>query len=150
MLNNRKTRPAKAEKTPERLDNSRFTPANRRRLSAPALRTLLAIADLWGLTEEQRLLALGYPSRSTYHNWCKQAREHGAFTLDVDVLTRISAVLGIHQGLGILFATEQLGVEWLRTPHTALVFGGRPPLPFVTSGSQDRVPLVGLFLGGAA
>jgi hypothetical protein len=35
----------------------------------------------------------GYPSRSTYHNWCKQAREHGAFTLDVDVLTRISAVL---------------------------------------------------------
>jgi hypothetical protein len=28
---------------------------------------------------------LGYPSRSTYHNWCKQAREHGAFTLDVDV-----------------------------------------------------------------
>ena len=67
---------------------------------APALRTFLAIADLWGLTEEQRLLVLGYPSRSTYHNWCKQAREHGAFTLDVDVLTRISAVFGIHQALG--------------------------------------------------
>ena len=98
---------------------------------------------------KQRLLALGYPSRSTYHNWCKQAREHGAFTLDVDVLTRISAVLGIHQGLGILFPTEQLGVAWLRTPHSAVVFGGRPPLDLVTSGAQDGLLTVRRFLDGA-
>jgi hypothetical protein len=32
----------------------RFEPANRRRLSRPGLRTSLAIADLWVLTEEQR------------------------------------------------------------------------------------------------
>src|SRR5260370_11831168 len=137
MRNDPETRPSEAAKGPQRLDNSRFAPANRRRLSAPALRTFLAIADLWGLTEEQRLLILGYPSRSTYHNWCKQAREHGAFTLDVDVLTRISAVLGIHQGLGILFPTEQLGVEWLRTPHSAVVFGGRPPPDLVTRRSHE-------------
>ena len=36
---------------PQRLDASRFDPANRRRISAPALRTFLAIADLWGLRE---------------------------------------------------------------------------------------------------
>ena len=134
---------------PQPLDNGRFAPANRRRLSPPALRTFLAIADLWGLTEEQRLLALGYPSRSTYHNWCKQAREHGSFTLDVDVLTRISAVFGIHQALGILFPTERLGVEWLRTPHNAIVFGGRSPLDLVTSGSQDCLLTVRRFLDGA-
>ena len=149
MRNDHETRPSEAAKEPQRLDNSRFAPANRRRLSAPALRTFLAIADLWGLTEEQRLLILGYPSRSTYHNWCKQAREHGAFTLDVDVLTRISALLGIHQALGILFPAEQLGVEWLRTPHNAVVFGGRPPLDLVTSGSQDGLLLVRRFLDGA-
>src|ERR1700731_37583 len=137
MLSNRKTRPAKAERAPPRLDVSRFAAANRRRLSAPALRTFLAIADLWGLTEEQRLLVLGYPSRPTYHNWCKQAREHGAFTLDVDVLARISAMLAIHQALGILFPTERLGVEWLRTAHNAVVFGGRAPIDLVTSGSQN-------------
>jgi hypothetical protein len=134
---------------PQQLDPARLAPANRRRLSAPALRTFLAIADLWGLTEEQRLLVLGYPSRSTYHNWRKQAREHGAFTLDVDVLTRISAVLGIHQGLGILFSTEKLGVEWLRTPHKSVVFGGQPPLVLVTSGSQDGLLTVRRFLDGA-
>src|ERR1700675_4500315 len=107
MLNDREPHATKTEKGPHRLDNSRFAPANRRRLSAPALRTFLAIADLWGLAEEQRLLVLGYPSRSTYHNWCKQAREHGAFTLDVDVLTRISAILGIHRGLVILFPADR-------------------------------------------
>src|SRR6476661_7393136 len=149
MLNNREPTSAEAEKGPQRLDNSRFAPANRRRLSAPGLRTFLAIADLWGLTEEQRRLVLGYPSRSTYHNWCKQAREHGAFTLDVDVLARISAVLGIHQALGILFPIERLGGEWLRTAHNAVVFGGRPPLDLVTSGSQDGLLSVRRFLDGA-
>jgi len=149
MRNDHEPRPSEAAEGPQRLDISRFAPANRRRLSAPALRTFLAIADLWGLTEEQRLLILGYPSRSTYHNWCKQAREHGAFTFDVDVLMRISAMLGIHQGLGILFQTEQLGVKWLRTPHNAVVFGGRPPLDLLTSGSQDGLLLVRRFLDGA-
>ena len=41
-----------AREAPQRLDLSRFAPANRKRLSAPALRTFLAIADLWGLNEE--------------------------------------------------------------------------------------------------
>ncbi|MBY3074079.1 DUF2384 domain-containing protein [Rhizobium laguerreae] len=134
---------------PQRLDMERFAPANRKRLSAPALRTFLAIADLWGLSEEQRLLMLGYPSRSTYHNWAKQAREHGAFTLDVDTLTRISAVLGIHQALGVLFSDERAGVAWLRTPHQAPVFGGHPPLDIVTNGTQDGLMTVRRFLDGA-
>lgn len=134
---------------PRQIDVSRFAPANRRSLSPPALRTFLAIADLWGLTEEQRRLVLGYPSRSTYHNWCKQAREHGAFTLDLDVLMRISAILGIHQGLRILFAEERLGVDWLRTPHSATVFGEQPPLALLTSGTQDGLLTVRRFLDGA-
>src|SRR4051812_16614419 len=74
------------ESGPERLDQRRFAPANRKRLSAPALRTFLAIADLWRLTEEERRLVLGLPSRSTFHNWVKLAREHGELTLSVDVL----------------------------------------------------------------
>jgi hypothetical protein len=131
------------------LDLSRFAPVNRRRLSAPGLRTFLAIADLWGLNEEQRRLILGYPSRSTYHNWCKQAREHGSFMLDVDVLTRISAVLGIHQALGVLFADEHDGVAWLRQPHDAPVFGGHPPLDLVVNGTQDGLMMIRRFLDAA-
>jgi len=113
------------------------------------LRTFLAIADLWELTEEERRLVLGFRSRSTYHNWCRQARAHGTIILDVDVLTRISAVLGIHQALGILFPDEHAGIAWLRGPHKALVFGGQAPIDLVTSGSQDALLTVRRFLDGA-
>lgn len=134
---------------PDRLNDARFAPANRRRLSAPALRTFLAIADLWGLNETERRMILGLPSRSTYHGWVKLARGHGEVTLDVDVLTRISAVLGIHQALGILFETEREALQWLRGPHDGLVFGGQPPLALVTSGTQDGLLTVRRFLDAA-
>ena len=137
------------EAGPPLLDASRFSPANRRRLSAPALRTFLAIADLWKLGEEERRLVLGYPSRSTYHNWAKLAREHRDVTLDVDTLTRLSIVLGIHQALGVLHETENEGVAWLRGPNAATGFGGRPPLALMTGGSQDGMMTVRRFLDAA-
>jgi hypothetical protein len=137
------------EPGPQMLDASRFAPANRRRLSGPGFRTFLAIADLWGLSEEQRRLILGYPSRSTFHNWARAVREHADITLDVDVLTRISAVLGIHQALGVLFETERQGLDWLKGPHDAPLFGGRPPLDLVTSGTQDGLISVRRFLDAA-
>ncbi len=134
---------------PAPLGPARFDPANRRRLSAPALRTFTAIADLWGLSEEQRRLVLGYPSRSTYHNWMKLAREHGVVTLDVDALMRLSAVFGIHQALGVLFPSEAEAIAWLTGPHAAPVFGGQPPLALVTAGSLDGLMLVRRFLDAA-
>lgn len=137
------------EPEPPRLDVAAFDPATRRRLSGPGLRTFLAIADLWGLGEDQRRRILGLPSRSTFHNWARAVREHRPITLDLDVLTRISAVLGIHQALGILHASEAEGIAWLRGPHQATVFGGRPPLDLVTSGSQDALLTVRRFLDAA-
>ena len=134
---------------PQALDASRFYAANRRRLSAPAMRTFTAICDLWRLSEAQRLLILGCPSRSAYGNWTKAAREHEEITLSVDVLTRISAVLGIHSALGILHASESDGVAWLKGPHAALLFGGHPPMDLVISGTQDGLMTVRRFLDAA-
>ncbi|HYI84894.1 MAG TPA: antitoxin Xre/MbcA/ParS toxin-binding domain-containing protein [Acetobacteraceae bacterium] len=118
-------------------------------MSGPGLRTFNAIADLWDLTEGERLLVLGSPSRSTYYGWLKAAREHTDVTLSVDTLTRVSAVLGIHKALKILFATEREGIEWLRGPHRAAVFGGRPPLDLVICGTQDGLMTVRRFLDAA-
>lgn len=133
--------------TPEVI-TSRFGPTNRRKLSAPGFRTFLAIADLWKLTEVQCLLVVGYPTRRTYHNWRKRAGEHRAFTLNVDTLTRISAVLGIHQRLGILFSAERAGIKWLRTPNSVIIFGASPPLDLVTCGTLDGLLTVCQFLDG--
>jgi hypothetical protein len=88
------------------LDQIRFAPANRKRLSGPGLRTFLNIADRWSLTHDQRRLILGSPSQSTYTGWCGRARRKQPLMLSVDVLMRISAVLGIHQALGVLFPDE--------------------------------------------
>ena len=130
-------------------DAARFSAANRRRLSGPGLRCFHVIADLWDLTEEERLLVLGMPSRSTYYGWAKTAREHGEVTLSADTLTRVSAVLGIHKALQILFATERDGLHWLRGPHGAPLFGGQPPMALVSGGTQDGLMAVRRFLDAA-
>ncbi|WP_309642994.1 MbcA/ParS/Xre antitoxin family protein [Phenylobacterium sp.] len=142
------TRPAEPV-TPEAPIADRLSSPNRRRLSGPGLRTFATIADLWGLSDDERLLVLGLPSRSTYYNWLKAVREHRDITLDVDRLTRISAVLGIHQALGVLHATEREGRVWLRTPHAAPLFGGRPPMALITSGLMDSLMSVRRFLDAA-
>jgi uncharacterized protein (DUF2384 family) len=131
------------------LERERFSPENRRRLSGPGLRTFLALADLWRLTENERLAILGFPSRSTYHSWCQKARRGEGITLDLDQLTRLSAVLGIHQALMVLFPSEAEGIAWLRTPHASTAFGGQRPLDLVTSGTQDGLIYVRRFLDGA-
>ena len=127
----------------------RLPPTNRRRLSGPGLRTFLTIADLWRLTEEQRRLVLGVPSRARYRHWISAVRAHRTITLDVDVLTRISTVLGIHQALRILFKTERDATAWLRGPHRAPVFAGKAPLDLVVFGAQDGLLTVQRFLEAA-
>ena len=128
---------------------SRFARSNRRRLSAPGLRTFLRIADLWGLNERQRLLILGYPHRARYVRWCKQAQLQRQITLSFDTLMRISAVLGIYRALQILYADESNATAWLRTPHGAIVFGGHPPLNLITCGTQDGLLVAHRFLSRA-
>ncbi len=111
----------------------------RRTLSGPALRTFLAIAAEWGLDEAARLRVLGLPSRSTYYTWVEKARANRPLTLDLDVLLRISAVLGIYKALRILFARPQDAQVWLASPNRGLVFGGQRPIDLVTSGTQDAI-----------
>ena len=129
------------------LDHGRFSRGNRC-LSGSAMRTFVRLADLWGLTAEQRRLVLGQPAEPTYRIWLRAAQEHRDLTLTVDVLMRISALLGIHQTLGILHQDEQQGVAWLRGPHSSAAFGGRAPLDLIADGTLDGSMTVWRFLDG--
>ena len=120
-----------------------------RRLSGPGMRAFVAVADLWGIDETVRRRILGCPEVPTYADWTPTARDGGDLVLDVAVLTRISAVLGIHKALGILFADEEGGLAWLRGPHDAPTFGGRSPLELLSSGGLADLLAVGRFLGAA-
>ena len=121
------------------LTDAAFARDEQRKLSGPSLRTFLNIARLWGLSEQQKIAVLGSPARSTYHKWAKDAAEGNNLTLPFDVLVRISAVLGVHKALRIVFLTPEDGIDWLKLPNLAPVFAGYPPLDVVTSGFQDRI-----------
>lgn len=77
------------------------------------------------------------------------ARQHKELTLDFDVLTRISLVLGIYSALRCLYISEAAGLEWLRSRNNVPAFGGQPPMTLVTSGSLDALFEVRQFLDGA-
>ena len=131
---------------PALLSSDRFAPRARERLGAPALRTFAVISERWGLSEAQRLSILGFPGRSTYHYWLAKARGRKRVLLPVDTLLRISAVLGIHKDLRILFARQEDEGAWLKKPHDAPMFGGQPPLSLATNGTQDGLMLVRRYL----
>ena len=116
--------------------------AERRRLSGPGLRTFLAIAEEWGLSEPERLLVLGAPARSTYYNWVAAARDGRGLVLPFDTLIRISAVLGIYKALKIVFEREADGRSWLRAPNEGVLFGGQAPIALIAAGTQDGLMLV--------
>jgi len=46
-------------------------------------------------------------------------------------------VLGIHNGLKLLFADEASAMRWLKSPNRDLPFGGRAPLDSALQGSID-------------
>jgi hypothetical protein len=119
-------------------------PAERARLSGPALRTFFNIAAEWGLgVEPQRRLLGGVPA-STYFKW----KAGGIVTLTFDQLERISLVLGVYKGLRLLFADDAGGLRWLRAANTDLPFGGGSPLDRMLRGSIDDLYVVRRYLDG--
>ena len=134
---------------PPVLDSDRFSPESRGRLSGPGLRTFLRIADLWGLTDEERAV-LGHPAIVDYRDWLEAAASRQDLLLSVDVLTRISAVLGIHKALGIIHSIDEEGVSWLRGWKRSTPFDGRTPVELVTDGSVEGLLAVRRILDAAA
>jgi uncharacterized protein (DUF2384 family) len=122
----------------------------RRRLSGPGLRAFLAIADRWGLDEEDRRRVLGAPSPATFGRWVQRARAGAALVLPTDVLMRLAAVLTVHRLLRQLFGAGPEVLDWLRTPHDAPPFAGQPPLALLTGGSQGGLDAVCRYLAALA
>jgi hypothetical protein len=91
-------------------------------------------------------MLLGGPSRSTYHQWIKKAEDGEKLTLSLDTLLRVSAVLGVHKALGILFVRESEGLAWLKGPHAGPLFGGQSPMGLMLSGTQDGILQVRRYL----
>lgn len=116
----------------------------RRRLSGPALRTFFNITRAWQLSSAEERGLLGWPASSTFHKY--KGGAHG--TLSVDMLTRLSLVLGIYTSLQVLYPEPAFADRWLRLPNSHALFGGTPPLILMIDEGIDGLYQVRRLLDG--
>ncbi len=117
---------------------------DRGQLSEAGIRTFLNIAEAWQLPVETQRTLLGSPSQSTYFKY--KAGQVGP--LSIDVLTRISLILGIYKGLHILYNDPALADHWVRLPNSNPLFGGKPALSLMTDGGMDGLYQVRRLIDG--
>src|SRR5262245_11099912 len=116
--------PAAHEADSSLAPDRRQDPAVRRRLSGPALRTFFNIARDWRLSASEERGLLGWPANSTFHKY--KGGSHG--TLSLDLLTRLSLVVGIYKDLQVLYPERAFADGWVKLPNSHAQFGGRPPI----------------------
>src|ERR1700674_1637288 len=92
---------------------------NRTRLSPAAIKGLLRIATHWKLRDDDtRVLHDGISCDSFY-----ALKNRAPKTLDEDLLTRISLLIGIYKALNILYE-QGLAAAGIPLPNTNSMFGG--------------------------
>lgn len=111
--------------------------AERERLSPSALKGFFNIVERWSVRDEDARSLLGGISNGPYYGWKKQP----ARTLNTDVLTRISYLVGIFKALHILYG-EKLADEWVGLPNTNRIFGGETPLSYMKRGGIPAMQIV--------
>jgi Protein of unknown function (DUF2384) len=102
------------------------------------LRAFFRIADQWQITHDQAMVLLGRPARSTYFKWRKgevKGKPHA-----LDLVTRISYVLGIFKALEVIYQRPEHADRWVTQPN--LAFGGQSALERMMGGQITDLALV--------
>ena len=111
--------------------------AQRERLSPSALKAFFNIVGRWSIRDEDARVLLGGLSNGPYYSWRKDPER----TLDTDMLTRISYLIGIFKALNVLYG-EKLADEWVRLPNQNPIFEGRTPLAYMMAGGVPSLQTV--------
>lgn len=111
-------------------------------LAGPALRTFFRIADLWSMTDEERMRTLGIADPATLKRWS----EGYTAGLNREGLERISYILGIFYAISVLLPEPARASGWIKAPNSAPLFGGRSALELVASGNLADLAAVRRYL----
>jgi hypothetical protein len=106
------------------------------------LRAFFRIADEWGVSNDQAMILLGGPARSTFFKW--KSGHASSASLSRDLATRISYVLGIFKALAILYQQPEHADRWVQQP--SLVFGGQSALQRMLAGQITDLAAVREYL----
>ena len=103
--------------------------------SQVALKAFFNMSKEWGLNNDQQMILLGTPSRTTFYRWKKgEARD-----LSGDTLERVSYLLGIYKALHILFTSKSQANSWIYRENAANLFAGRSALDFMLQGKMANL-----------
>lgn len=117
-----------------------FTPQERAEYSGPGVRALLALKTHWRITDSNISRMLGRPSRTELKEWLRAAQARERVILSSEQLHRISAIIKVFDALNKRYeGAQEKSSRWLRTPHKAAVFAGKPPLGFLEHADIDSV-----------
>jgi hypothetical protein len=111
--------------------------ATRERLSGPALRAFFNVMARWQVKDDDARLLLGGVTNGPYYEM-KRSPDR---LLDVDRLTRVSLVIGIFKGLGLLYS-DALADRWVHLPNSNRLFGGSTPLAYMIRGGVPALQTV--------
>lgn len=103
--------------------------ADRRRLTAAALKAFRRLVERWSLTTQEAAALLGV-STST---WERIKRGTWDSYLSQDQLTRVSALVGIFKGLHLLFA-DDMAERWPRLENKGPLFNRSSPIDAMIAG----------------
>ena len=104
----------------------------------PGLRTVFRIAQKWDLGNEDLLVLLGQPSRSTFFRW----KAGHAAQASHDLIERLSYILGIYKSLHTLFSHDDVADAWVHQPNDNPLFAGQPPLTRMLAGKVSDLYVV--------
>jgi uncharacterized protein (DUF2384 family) len=97
--------------------------------AAAGARAMVRLFRNWGLTDDDACELLGGMSKSTWTRW----RNGKVGKINRDLGTRVSLLLGIHNGLRYIFIDTKQGDAWVKKPN--LTFGGQSALDVMRQGS---------------
>ena len=113
------------------------TKGERERLSPSALKAFLSIMQKWEVRDEDARALLGGMSNGQFYAIKKKPER----TLDGDVLTRISYLVGIFKALNVLYS-EKLADAWVQLPNANRIFGGQTALAYMINGGLPAMQTV--------
>lgn len=104
--------------------------AVRERLTPAAIDGVVRLAELWKLSGAETRALLGDVSERT---WFRMKAGTWTGVLSQDVLTRVSALVGIFKGLRLLFSVP-LADDWIALPNSGPMYRGRRPMDVMVEG----------------
>ena len=101
----------------------------------PVMRVFEGLAKAWQLTDDERLALLGLQDRTELERLLAAQGE----VLPIQVVERVSTLLGIFKAINILLPVPARADQWMRRPNLAPPFCGRSAMAVMCDGGIEAL-----------